>query len=213
MLRLQRVERDRAVGMMEPAMTIPEADRRLGCAPSTIYRLRTRNDLTETAEDGRRPGRPRMTTPAWTEWWGVSVFESDLVLSLAETEGQDETTVTHQPHHSQLSLWRGSPSVLERVIFSVGEGHLQCRGGPLSVLERATFSVREGHFKCWRGSPSVLEAFTRSHNNASAYRQNRMVWCQWWAVMFSCLFRVCLQWKCRKQWKPKQFLHVNDFCD
>ena len=171
-------------------MTIPEADRQFGCAPSTTYRLQTRNDLNETVEDGRRPGRPRMTTPAWDRVMRRQCLRerSRPVTRRDRGAGRNHghasappqsavalKRVTFSVGEGHFQCWKGSPSVLERVIFSVGEGHLQCRGGPLSVLERATFSVREGHFKCWRGSPSVLEAFTRSHNNASAYRQNRMV--------------------------------------
>ena len=60
--RLSEHERSCAIGMLKAWVRVSEVARYHNCHPSTIQRLRDRNQATGTVADGRRSGQPRMAT-------------------------------------------------------------------------------------------------------------------------------------------------------
>ena len=63
MPRLSKVDRERAIGMLQVGIPKEEIAERIGCTRRTINRLWSRFNETGTTSDRPRPGRPRATTP------------------------------------------------------------------------------------------------------------------------------------------------------
>ena len=60
-----------------------------------------------------------------------------------------------------LTLWRGTPSCVERDTQLCGEGHSAVQRGTLSCVERDTQLCGEGHSAVQRGTPSCVERDTQ----------------------------------------------------
>ena len=97
MARLNQIQRERAIGMLQANMTVRQVAGILRCTKSTIYALIRRYEATCNTADRHRTGRPRVTTPAEDRYVRVTTlrnhFQTATVMA-ATLPGRDISSDT-----------------------------------------------------------------------------------------------------------------------
>ena len=103
MPRLRAELRERATGMLEAGMAARAVARRLNVHESTISRLRSRYQKTNSTRDRARTGRPRVTTPAQDNNIRLRHLHNRQLTAASTAR---ETPGTHNPRISEHTVRR-----------------------------------------------------------------------------------------------------------
>ena len=105
MPRLSKIERERAIGMLQAGCTLTAVATRFNVAVSTIHRLRRRVNETGVTDDHPRPGAPRVTTQAQDRFIRQQHLRyrfQQATQTAAQTVGLRNTPISSQTVRNRL---------------------------------------------------------------------------------------------------------------